>query len=395
MRILSYAIFSVIFTAATGAFGFNNPPVPANDHYTTDWDTDLFVDAPGLLGNDLDPDGDFLETHLLTGPSSGHLILGRDGSFSYEPVAGVAGSFSFEYKAWDGLVFTVATATIQVTSGNQAPTANDDLYSHSGEDRLVVDAPGVLQNDSDPEGATLVSHLIQNPEFGILGFHQDGSFWYEPEPGFSGEVTFVYKVTDGTADDEATVRIVVLDDVDSCATAAMTDQYARFNGGHAFWMPKIGKNFVFADGGTFVEKANGTAKLTGIIHKRNKPRHAFKVKIHFRRYRENPPNNGSPKKELIPTAYVEQGGPVDTDTWYYYKNFQGTLKGIKRYKGAVIDIHRTGPAFQIGEGASGKNINFGGSGWFKWKVLRHGDNFQFSKNKGHGDINIDIDDSCP
>ena len=28
----------------------------------------------------------------------------------------------------------------------------------------------------------------------------------------------------------------------------------------------------------------------------------------------------------------------------------------------------TGPAFQVGNGANGKNANFGGSGWYNWNV---------------------------
>jgi hypothetical protein len=33
-----------------------------------------------------------------------------------------------------------------------------------------------------------------------------------------------------------------------------------------------------------------------------------------------------------------------------------------------MTITRTGPAFQIGIGANGKNLNFGGSGWFLWTM---------------------------
>lgn len=36
----------------------NNPPVARDDTYITNQNTDLSIPAPGLLGNDTDPDGD-------------------------------------------------------------------------------------------------------------------------------------------------------------------------------------------------------------------------------------------------------------------------------------------------------------------------------------------------
>jgi hypothetical protein len=76
---------------------------------------------------------------------------------------------------------------------------------------------------------------------------------------------------------------------------------------------------------------------------------------------------GSPKKELLDTAYSTFGGPVDPDKWNYYTSAVGSLTGFGTYAGYAVAISNFGPPFQIGEGANGKNIDFGGSGWFEVK----------------------------
>ena len=177
------------------------------DSYTTDCDTPLDVPAPGVLINDCDPEGLPLETHLLTGVSSGYLSLRLDGSFTYFPVPGCTGPVDFVYKAWNGLGYTTATVTIELTPGNAAPLAVDDSYTVTAGTMLTVPAPGVLANDSDPEGDPLVSYPADQPIVGHLGFHQDGSFWYVAPAGYNGSVSFNYDASDGLIKSRATVTL--------------------------------------------------------------------------------------------------------------------------------------------------------------------------------------------
>jgi VCBS repeat-containing protein len=101
----------------------NQAPVAAGDAYGTAEDTVLTVPAPGVLGNDTDPDGDPLTAVLVTGPRHGSLTLNADGSFSYTPAADFTGSDAFSYRASDGtLTSNVATVTLSVTAVNDAPT---------------------------------------------------------------------------------------------------------------------------------------------------------------------------------------------------------------------------------------------------------------------------------
>ena len=57
--------------------------------------------APGVLGNDVDLDGDPLTATLVSGPAHGTLTFNPDGSFVYTPDANYSGPDSFTYTVSD------------------------------------------------------------------------------------------------------------------------------------------------------------------------------------------------------------------------------------------------------------------------------------------------------
>ena len=187
----------------------SDAPLAAADEYTVAEDEVLTIAAPGVLGNDTDADGDPLTATVVSGPVNGTLAMNADGSFSYTPNADFSGSDSFTYSAGDGTSASEATVTINVTSANDGPTATADEYATDENTALVIAAPGVLENDSDPEGDPLTAVLVSGPANGTLAMNADGSFTYTPTTGFSGTDSFVYKANDGSAESEATVTITV------------------------------------------------------------------------------------------------------------------------------------------------------------------------------------------
>ncbi len=76
--------------------------------------------------------------------------------------------------------------------GNQPPWAEDDYYSVLHDQTLSDPAPGVLWNDYDPEGDPLTAQLVSGPQNGSVTLNPDGSFTYEPDPGFAGQDSFTY-----------------------------------------------------------------------------------------------------------------------------------------------------------------------------------------------------------
>ena len=193
----------------------NQEPVTNPDSYSTPFETTLNIVAPGVLSNDNDPDGDNLIALISSDVSNGTLILEEDGSFTYTPDNGFLGSDTFTYFASDGEAQTEETVSIVVFSNeSMVPVANDDNYTldtRNGDDELQIEAPGILSNDSDPNGLDLIPSVTRNPSNGVLNLNNDGSFTFIPNQGFSGNDSFTYIVNNGSENsEEATVTITVL-----------------------------------------------------------------------------------------------------------------------------------------------------------------------------------------
>ncbi|MFO1513416.1 MAG: Ig-like domain-containing protein [Verrucomicrobiota bacterium] len=204
----------------------NDPPIARNDQYSTPEDAVLSISAPGVLSNDSDPDGDALAAHIVTSPSNGQVSLNSNGSFIYTPNENFNGSDSFTYRANDGKTNSgVATVTITVTPVNDPPVALNDAYTVNENSTLTITAPGVLVNDSDPDGNALTAILVNGPTQGVLSLNSNGSFTYKPNSNYFGNDTFTYRANDGlTNSGIATVTITVLAVNDP--PIARNDQYS-------------------------------------------------------------------------------------------------------------------------------------------------------------------------
>ncbi|MCB8944287.1 MAG: tandem-95 repeat protein [Ardenticatenaceae bacterium] len=176
----------------------NTAPVALNDVYTTTWNVPFSVAAPGVLDNDTDVNGDSLTAVLDTPPSQGSLTLLASGAFVYTPTANYTGTDSFTYYAFDGGDNSnMATVSLTIVEGNAPPVAISDNYSTTQDTPLTVDPPGVLANDSDPNGDSLTAVLNTPPISGSLALNLDGSFIYTPNLNFAGQDSFTYFANDG------------------------------------------------------------------------------------------------------------------------------------------------------------------------------------------------------
>ncbi len=104
----------------------NTPPTASADSYSVPQNTLLTVPAPGVLGNDADPNPQTLTAVLVTPPATGTLSLSTNGAFTYVPRYGYTGNATFVYRANDGLANSAnATVTLAVTS--QATLLSDNF----------------------------------------------------------------------------------------------------------------------------------------------------------------------------------------------------------------------------------------------------------------------------
>ena len=81
--------------------------------------------------------------------------------------------------------------------GNRAPMAFMDNFQIPMNQVLTVNEPGVLTNDSDPDGDGLTALLITDVTTGDLTLAADGGFIYSPVTDASGTVSFTYQASDG------------------------------------------------------------------------------------------------------------------------------------------------------------------------------------------------------
>lgn len=125
---------------------------------------------------------------LLTGPTmpSGTAIF-RASLGTFIDVNGRVASAPVSQPRFE---FSGATGVIILP-----PTANNNAFTTTTGTPLTVAAPGVLSNDSDPQGQTLsVNSFDATTAHGTVACNNDGSFTYTPVSGFSGSDTWTYDV---------------------------------------------------------------------------------------------------------------------------------------------------------------------------------------------------------
>jgi cell division septation protein DedD len=100
--------------------------------------------------------------------------------------------------------------TISVAA-NLPPVALPDTYSGTENQVLNTAAPGVLANDTDPEGQPLTALLVTGPIHGSLSLNANGSFRYTPAASFWGIDTFTYRAQDpqGNTSPPITVTLTI------------------------------------------------------------------------------------------------------------------------------------------------------------------------------------------
>lgn len=117
-----------------------------------------------------------------------------------------------------GSPFLPGTANITVTASNGVtpaatqsfsikvnggPVLSNDSYTTIQNTPLTVAAPGVLSNDTDPEGDPLTAVLVDNPNRGTVTLNSNGSFTYTPNANISGGDFFTYRANDGHMNSES------------------------------------------------------------------------------------------------------------------------------------------------------------------------------------------------
>ena len=235
-------LVSNLATVTITVTGINDPPVVVPPSYTTPDSTVLrsFQNpaVPHLLTNSYDPEGQPISVLVASSDSVSKLgaavTIQTNGEFVYDPRTSpalvamrpgdppVTDTFAVVVADSQGL-WTKATVTVTVTGENTPPIAGPDQYSTMENVVLVVAAPGVLANDTDPDGDSdnlaVTAGTITSLYGATIQMQANGSFTYDPresqtlralQTGQNLSDTFSYVVTDeGGRTAQGTVTVVV------------------------------------------------------------------------------------------------------------------------------------------------------------------------------------------
>jgi Big-like domain-containing protein len=166
----------------------DRPPMAVSDAYAVNEDALLNVGAPGVLGNDSDPDGNPITAAKVGDPAHGTVALNADGSFTYTPAANYYGPDAFTYQASDGTLRSgTATVSIAVNPVNDPPsfTAGPDQTASGGSGEINVTgwATNISPGPAN-ENTQTVTFTVTNDNPSAFAFGQ------QPAVDSNGTLTF-------------------------------------------------------------------------------------------------------------------------------------------------------------------------------------------------------------
>ncbi|WP_152667347.1 Ig-like domain-containing protein [Cellulomonas sp. FA1] len=215
---------TVTFTVSDGAGGSvdgtlvvtvaNAAPRVLPDTAATDTDTAVLVD---VLGNDDDANGDVLTVvpasltvpvDAAGTPRGGVEVV--DGQVRYTPPAGWAGVVTFSYDATDGLA--AGTASVTVTVRNAAPVTHAARVTTPAGVPATVDL--VARTTDANLGATdqqlVVTGAAADADAQVVLTDDARGVVVTGAPGFKGDVTVTYTVSDGAGGTADGVLVVTV-----------------------------------------------------------------------------------------------------------------------------------------------------------------------------------------
>lgn len=171
-----------------------------------------------------DPDGDPLR--LRPGaPAHGAVVV--DGlRLTYTPAANFSGSDAFDVEVSDGELSTTVTVTVAVGAANDPPVGAADAFATPEDTALVTPQDALTANDTDIDGDALAVTAVGGATNGSVSLAA-GVVTFVPTTDYAGPASYVYTLSDGSAEVEVEVAIDVGGENDApvaVADAASTNE---------------------------------------------------------------------------------------------------------------------------------------------------------------------------
>ncbi|WP_322978515.1 retention module-containing protein [Pseudomonas sp. C11] len=192
----------------------NDAPVSGPSNISTNEDTPV----DGRV-NARDVDGDTLSYSIANGngPQHGSVVMGPNGTYTYQPAKDFNGSDSFTVTIDDGKGgTTTSVVNVTVNALNDAPEAPNSQAS--------VDEDGTLTSRivaTDAEGDSLTYAIKTGTAHGSLVLDQStGQYTYKPNGDYNGSDSFVVTIRDGKGGVTDTQVNITVNPVNDAPTSA-------------------------------------------------------------------------------------------------------------------------------------------------------------------------------
>ncbi|MEM6691763.1 MAG: Ig-like domain-containing protein, partial [Planctomycetota bacterium] len=186
-----------------------DPVIAVDDLVFTQQDSPVDID---VLANDLDPDNQLTAPDLVSLPSFGSIEIVSETQFRYTPEESFFGADEFTYSIRDA-EGNPSTATVTIQVDTTEPNAIADVVSLVEDNSAVFD---VLSNDLNIDRSDITLEIVLPPDSGELVINDLNEFQYTPDPDFSGEDSFTYRVFNSAGlDSEARVVLTVANENDA------------------------------------------------------------------------------------------------------------------------------------------------------------------------------------
>ena len=232
------ATVSLIVEEQTPPPPTKEPPIAGDDTMTGIEDQPTPITTSYLLSNDSDPDGGTLRVVSVQEATNGTVAMSGD-TITFMPDTDHTGEGRFTYTIVDdeGDQAT-ATVNIIVIAVNDAPVANDDdgFTATVGQEKTIA-VSELLENDTDADEDPPFVTSVQAASNGRVALDGDTVTF---TPGSPGQASFTYTLSDGIAEDTASVYLTVEDlpppppDTDPITLMASGDRLDGSNGKQAW-----------------------------------------------------------------------------------------------------------------------------------------------------------------
>jgi hypothetical protein len=181
-------------------------PTAVNDSTNTLEDVQLTVAAPGVLTNDVEPNGFPISVIGYTQPAHGSVTVNANGSYTYLASTNYNGSDSFTYTLTNGNGrASTATNNLTITAVNDPPGftkgTNQTVLEDAGAQTVANWATGISAGPADEAGQVVTFHVSNdnNSLFAVQpAISSSGTLTYTPAANVNGSATVtVYLQDDG------------------------------------------------------------------------------------------------------------------------------------------------------------------------------------------------------